>query len=172
MYLKITNGQPTEYSIGQLKRDNPNVSFPREIPNERLAEHGVFPYTTPARPAHDSATEEVRENGFVQDVQGNWSKQFTVVPFAPEVSLARRAAQMQATCRAKILEVADELTQMNLSASYSANRMTQPDEVTYLAGLDWKDAMIAHCRALATDPNLAENWPVPSADIVALAGKY
>ena len=90
----------------------------------------------------------------------------------PEMLLSRRVIEMQTKCRSQILAVADELTQMNLSASHAANRMTQADEATYLAGLDWKDQMVAHCRALILDPNLVEDWPVPTPEIIALAKKY
>ena len=43
MYIKITNGAPSKYTIGQLRRDNPQTSFPRIIPDSVLADYSVYP---------------------------------------------------------------------------------------------------------------------------------
>lgn len=44
-YIKLINGNPVKYSIAQLKQANPQVSFPSEIPEETLAQYGVFKVT-------------------------------------------------------------------------------------------------------------------------------
>lgn len=172
MYLKLTNGAPEVYSISQFRRDNKNIAFAKQIPDELLASYDVYPFTRPTPPEYDDTTHRLVNGAFTQDANGDWSLPYVIEALTADVALARRTAKMQSICREKILEVADELTQMNLSASYSTNRMSQEDEATYIAGLGWKDAMIAHCRALVADPNLAENWPTPSTEIVALAKKY
>lgn len=44
MYIKIKDGITTyPYTIGQLKLENPNVSFPQTITNEVLENFGVYP---------------------------------------------------------------------------------------------------------------------------------
>jgi len=45
MYILIKDGsiEKYPYSVEQLKKDNPNVSFPYNITPELLAEYGVFP---------------------------------------------------------------------------------------------------------------------------------
>jgi len=44
MYIKIKDGIITyPYTIGQLKSENPNVSFPQAITNEVLENFGVYP---------------------------------------------------------------------------------------------------------------------------------
>lgn len=45
MYLKLNNGviEKYPYTIGELRRDNPQVSFPSSIPDSTLVEYGVFP---------------------------------------------------------------------------------------------------------------------------------
>lgn len=43
MYIKITNGAPSKYTIGQLRRDNPQTSFPCIIPDSVLADYSVYP---------------------------------------------------------------------------------------------------------------------------------
>ena len=73
MHIKLTNGQPETYSIGQLRRDNPQVSFPKVPSNELLAGYGVYPYTRPDRPVSDSLTSKVVDGTFEQDAVGNWT---------------------------------------------------------------------------------------------------
>jgi hypothetical protein len=72
MHLKLTNGQPEKYSIGQLRRDNPNMSFPENPTDQLLAEWGVYPYTVPDRPDYDPLVQNCVEGSFEQDIGGNW----------------------------------------------------------------------------------------------------
>jgi len=60
-YVKITNGAVARYpySVGQLRRDNPNVSFPRNIPLEIMRRYGMRPVTTEAMPDYDPLTHKV-----------------------------------------------------------------------------------------------------------------
>ena len=60
-YVKITNGAVAKYpySTGQLRRDNPNVSFPRNIPLEIMRRYGMRPVTTEAMPDYDPLTQKV-----------------------------------------------------------------------------------------------------------------
>jgi len=71
MHLKLTNGQPEKYSIGQLRRDNPNTSFPKAPSDELLARWDVYPYTVPVRPDFDPLVQECIEGNFVE-VNGAW----------------------------------------------------------------------------------------------------
>ena len=60
-YVKITNGAVAKYpySTGQLRRDNPNVSFPRNIPLGIMRRYGMRPVTTEAMPDYDPLTQKV-----------------------------------------------------------------------------------------------------------------
>jgi hypothetical protein len=61
MHIKLTNGQPEKYSIGQLRRDNPQVSFPKSIPDDTLAEYNVYPLTATEQPTYDPITQNLTE---------------------------------------------------------------------------------------------------------------
>lgn len=50
MYVKLTNGIPEIYSVGRLRRDNPNTSFPKQVSAALLAQYGVFECTIAPRP--------------------------------------------------------------------------------------------------------------------------
>jgi len=78
MHLKLTNGTPAKYTLGQLRRDNPQTSFPKLIPDEMLASYAVYPYTRPAVPEYDNLSSKVVDGNFEQDTVGNWSLPYVV----------------------------------------------------------------------------------------------
>lgn len=53
MYIKIKNNNIEQYpySEGQLKFDNPQVSFPEVIPADTLAEYGVYEVIKTEKPS-------------------------------------------------------------------------------------------------------------------------
>ena len=55
MYVKVTNGTVDQYpyTIGQFRRDNPNTSFPAQIPNTILRRYAVYEVTELAKPSYD-----------------------------------------------------------------------------------------------------------------------
>jgi len=78
MHIKLTNGNPAKYTLGQLRRDNPQTSFPKVIPVEVLASYDVYPCTRPERPAYDYLTQQCLDAGFEQDAEGNWVQGYSV----------------------------------------------------------------------------------------------
>lgn len=72
MYVKVTNGQAEIYSIGQLRRDNPNTSFPKNPSESLLAEWGVYPCTVVDRPVYDTLVQYVEQDS-PQLVNGIWA---------------------------------------------------------------------------------------------------
>lgn len=61
MYVKITNDQPVEfpYTIGQFRRDNPETSFPKHIPDTMLKRHLVHPVIELSKPAYDPLVQDL-----------------------------------------------------------------------------------------------------------------
>ena len=55
MYAKLNNGQVEKYpyTIGQLRKDNRNVSFPKVMSDEVLAQFNIVRVTPTERPADD-----------------------------------------------------------------------------------------------------------------------
>lgn len=62
-YLKAVNGvvEKYPYSIIQLKKDNPNTSFPSDMSDEVLAEWSVYPVTVTQAPAYDELTQYLEQ---------------------------------------------------------------------------------------------------------------
>jgi hypothetical protein len=94
MHIKLTNGQPETYTIGQLRRDNPQVSFPKSIPDATLAEYDVYPLAATERPSYDPITQNLAE-GTPAFVDGVWTQVWDVLEATPEEVDRRKADQLK-----------------------------------------------------------------------------
>lgn len=100
MYVKTSNGQVETYpySIGQLRKDNPHTSFPKNPSDQTLAEWGVYPVTDIPMPSVDH-TKNVTEGTPVQ-VNGAWLRNWVVTDASAE-EIAQREADAWANLREK-----------------------------------------------------------------------
>lgn len=89
MYIKVTNGVPENYSIRQLRLDNPNVSFPKDMPESVLADFDVFPLLSAPQPEYDTFRQRVVE-GTPELTNGAWYQTWVVEDLAPEEVEVRR----------------------------------------------------------------------------------
>lgn len=87
MHIKLTNGKPENYSIGQLRRDNPQVSFPKNISDELLAEYAVYCVKELPRPSYDERTHYLKASDFYQ-VDGKWQIHYSAEPL-PQAQVAQ-----------------------------------------------------------------------------------
>lgn len=77
MFIRITNGVPETYTIGQLRRDNPNTSFPKDIPPEILATFNVYPVKRVPAPQIDHKTHMPKQD--IAEVNGEWTQVWNTV---------------------------------------------------------------------------------------------
>ena len=91
MFAKITNDQIDQYpyTVGDLRRDNPQTSFPRQIPDETLAEYGVVKVTPTPQPAYDSITHRPKELAPTEQ-DGAWVQQWTTEAYPDADRRARK----------------------------------------------------------------------------------
>jgi len=75
MLVKITNGNVDTYpyNVGQLRRDNPNTSFPKQIPSDMLESYGVMPVAYTDMPSVDERTQRVEQEATPTLVDGAWT---------------------------------------------------------------------------------------------------
>jgi len=98
MHIKLTNGQPENYSIGQLRRDNPQVSFPKTIPDATLAEYDVYPLKPTDRPQVDHIKNVTEGTPAQQD--GEWVQVWDVTDAAEE-EIAQRTDEKATSVRSQ-----------------------------------------------------------------------
>lgn len=75
MHVKLTNGtvDTYPYNVGQLRRDNPNTSFPKQIPAEMLESYGVYTVVYTGMPSIDGRTQKVEQDATPSLVDGAWT---------------------------------------------------------------------------------------------------
>jgi hypothetical protein len=77
MFIKLTNDAPETYTIGQLRRDNPQISFPRDIPADVLAEFYVYNVKQTPAPEIDNRTHSHTQT--VELVDNIWAQVWQTV---------------------------------------------------------------------------------------------
>jgi len=154
MHVKITNGSVDTYpySVGQLRRDNPNTSFPKRIPDDVLAGWGVYPVTFTAQPDIDDRTQKVEQEATPSLVSGAWTVGWTTSDKTAE-EVAEYDADAAANVRAERngLLAQSDWTQMNDSPLTNEVKTAWATYRQELRGVTDLDAW----------PNLADDdWPV------------
>jgi hypothetical protein len=101
MYIRLINSIPTNYSIEQLRRDNPQVSFNKEPTEETLTEYDVYFVTMLPKPEYDFRTHYLKQSDFYQ-VEDKWQVHYT-----PEKLPYEQAANTIREERDKLLTSSD-----------------------------------------------------------------
>jgi len=80
MLVKVTNGNVDTYpySVGQLRRDNPNTSFPKTVPTATLEAYGVYAVTVEAEPSYTERTQKIERNSAPTNSGSGWTVGWTV----------------------------------------------------------------------------------------------
>ena len=139
MYIKILNGISEKYSITQLRKDNPQVSFPATPSNVCLAEWNVFPLAITPTPIVDH-TQVVSE---VEPVQkdGKWVQTW-LVRTATKSELFERTSDKANFIRAErqdLLASTDWTQVSDVSADQAAwaNYRQKLRDITTQEGFPW-----------------------------------
>lgn len=83
MFAKLNNGQLEKYpySLGQLRKDHRNVSFPKVPSDQDLARFGVVRVTTSPQPAYDH-TKNLSLTA--EEVNGQWVEKWVATDASQE----------------------------------------------------------------------------------------
>jgi hypothetical protein len=146
MHALIINGVVAKYpyTIGNLRRDNPNTSFPKHPSNELLAQWGMHLVAKVDRPSTDQ-TKNVNE-GTPVFVDGTWTQVWEVTDATAE-DVVERIEQQGTSIRSQrdaLLSETDwmALSDNTLSAEWATYRQALRDITShanfpYLNETDW-----------------------------------
>ena len=131
------------YSIGALRRDNPNVSFPRNPSEPTLASWNVFPVADRPKPSFDSATENCNQvNPTLEN--GEWVTTWQVTTASADEIAQRLVNESEAVRQDRNqLLVDSDWTQLSDSPLSSADKTAwasyrqQLRDVTAQSGFPW-----------------------------------
>ena len=141
MHVKIVDGavDTYPYTIQNLKEDNPNTSFNRNVSDEEFASHGVLPVTYADPPSYTQRTQYLEQDETPSLVDGAWTISYTVRTKTTE-QIAEYDAEIAANNRA------ERNYKLSLTDFYALSDVTM------------SDAMATYRQALRDLPT-HENWP-------------
>jgi len=146
MYLKANNGQVEKYpySIGLLRKDNPNTSFPKKPSDATLADYGVYP----VREANPTvgADQKLVKSWTPELVDGEWILNHQAVDMTAE-EIAERDGVVASNVREKrdnliadtdYLALTDNtLTEAMATYRQALRDITDHANFPYLEEADW-----------------------------------
>ena len=147
MYIKLNNGVPEKYTIGQLRKDNPNVSFPKSISVETLAEYNVYAAVVEDQPTFNAVTQDCVMQSLPVQIDGVWTYSWEVIN--------RTAAEIENKNNFMASEVRDERNQKLKQTDWMGM-----SDVTMTA--EWKNyrQALRDITEHANFPNLQDtDWP-------------
>ena len=149
MFVKITNGSVDQYpyTVGDLRRDNPNTSFTKTVREATMASFGMYPVGYEAAPDYDPLTHRLQHSSIPSLVDGEWKLTKTVVALTED--------QITAATNAKATEVRKQRDTLLADTDWMA-----------LSDVTMSSAMTTYRQALrdlpdhTNFPNLDEaDWP-------------
>jgi hypothetical protein len=70
MYIKLENGEVSEYDLRNLKKENPSMSFPQVLSPQLLADFNIFECTEEEDPVIDHYWQQVERGDFEKTATG------------------------------------------------------------------------------------------------------
>lgn len=115
MFVKLIDGNPNLYSENDLRRDNPNTSFPNGLSDQIKADYGLMPFERTPAPAHDPEVEKLSREGFVE-VGGVWRDNWIKTPLTAKEIAAN--AQVEKTETEAQFDKPSGLTRVQLKIAF------------------------------------------------------
>ena len=147
MYVKVNNGvaEKYPYTLGQLRKDNPNVSFPKVPSLETLAEWNLFPVEVRPQPSFNAANQDCVRSLPVQE-NGVWVETWSVVQASQE-------------------EVSQRLVNKENEVRHIRNELLAETDWRFRSDMNPSQEWIDYCQALRDVPNQAGfpwdvQWPI------------
>ena len=140
MYVKVINGNPTDYTIRELKQENPNTSFPSEISDELLAGFGVYRVYIPTAPDFDYDT-QARDRTTAPTLIGDrWEHSWTVRDLTAE-ELSQRDQEKRARLIVTPRQARLELAKRGQLANIDTIIASLPADQQEVVQIEWEYAV-------------------------------
>lgn len=173
MYVKAINNvaETYPYSIGDLRRDNSNTSFPKNPPDSLLADWGMYPVTVAPDPTYDPSTHKVVVDLLPTLTNGEWILNKSTVELYQDEKDAYKAK----TVRQYELAVQDYMDEVAAERNYdsmlSAATYATSKNGRYgfegKACVDWRDAVWDACYAILADVEAGNRTPPTVEELLA-----
>ena len=147
MHVKITNGNVDTYpyNVGQLRRDNPNTSFPKQIPDDMLESYGILPVTYTEMPSINDRTQMAEQASSPSLVDGAWTIGWTTSSKTAEetqawddnIAASNRGQRDSLLTQSDWTQVADAPVDQAAWANYRSLLRDVPQQVGFPTDITW-----------------------------------
>lgn len=137
--IKITDGTQEPYSMGQLRRNNKTVSFPKVVDSATLENYGVFSVVDAALPTYNAISKSITRAETAVEVDGQWTYNWIVTNKSAEALAAiNRTERDERLAKTDYMALSD-VTLSNSMATYrqSLRDITSHSNWPNLNGGDW-----------------------------------
>ena len=138
LYVKVTNGSiQYPYTMGQLRKDNPNTSFPAYISADTLASYDVYAIQEVPAPEVDPLTQRHEQTTPVQ-VDGKWTQTWRVVQLPEDQATVNvRAKRNQLLAGSDWTQLADSPVDKDAWAVYREALRNLPEQAGFPYSVQW-----------------------------------
>jgi hypothetical protein len=138
LYVKVTNGSiQYPYTIGQLRKDNPNTSFPAYISADTLAAYDVYAIQEVPAPEVDPLTQRHEQTTPVL-VDGKWTQTWQVVQLPEDQATTNvRAKRNQLLANSDWTQLADSPVDKDAWAVYREALRNLPEQAGFPYSVTW-----------------------------------
>ena len=147
MLVKITNGNVDTYpySVGQLRRDNSNTSFPKQIPSEMLESYGVYTVVYTDMPSIDDRTQKVEQEATPSLVSGAWTIGWTTssktadetAEYDADMAASNRSTRDNLLSQSDWTQVSDAPVDATVWATYRQALRDITDQAGFPNDINW-----------------------------------
>jgi len=139
MYAKVTNDTIDQYpyTVGDLRRDNPNTSFPRVIPTDTLEEYGLVVVQKTPQPDFDQLTHRVKETTPVLE-SGVWKQVWTTEAY-PDADQRVRQHRDKLLTKSDWTQLPDAPVDASAWSTYRQALRDVPQQADFPADVTWPE---------------------------------
>ena len=144
MFVKIIDDEPVDYTVAQLKKDNKNTSFPKELSNDLLASFGVYPAVVAEHPSFNSETHGASLKDTPTEVDGVWTYGWTITEYTESQLAAGESAlalDIREERNSKLLETdwigLSDVTMSSAWATYRQALRDIPSQEGFPKNITW-----------------------------------
>jgi len=139
MYAKVTNDTIDQYpyTVGDLRRDNPNTSFPRVIPADTLEEYGLVVVQKTPQPDFGQLTHRVKETTPVLE-SGVWKQVWTTEVY-PDADQRVRQHRDRLLTKSDWTQLPDTPVDASAWSTYRQALRDVPQQADFPADVTWPE---------------------------------
>lgn len=173
MYVKIENGSVVKYpySDSDLRKDNPNTSFPKNLTDAIRTEWNVLPVTVMPGSDYDKSTHKEVKDNVPTLINGVWTIGRTIIPLDAGETEQYRLEQVRKYELEVQKHMDEKVAERGYDSMLSAATYATSKNGRYgfegKACVDWRDAVWDACYAILADVEAGNRTPPTVEELLA-----